>query len=65
MNRDQIIQAGVDAGFPYYYAFEYEQRFERFAAAIRAAIKEEDARICDGLDYGSAMDAAVAIRASK
>lgn len=76
MNRDQIIQIARDAG-----AYECfigmigsqdvgairVEWLESFAAAIRAATKEEDAQICDDLwqDDCTAMDCRNAIRASK
>lgn len=54
MNREQIIQMARDAEEAAKYVtpqgLEYKEEFVlRFAAAIRAATKEEDARICEKL----------------
>lgn len=59
MNREQIIQMARDAGFdvdeadfifaPLTKRSGIQLELERFAAAIRAATKEEDAKICDAL----------------
>lgn len=58
MDKEQIIQmardAGIDQEYPYI-PVEYKEAWfsctidelERFAAAIRAATKEEDAKICE------------------
>lgn len=73
MDKEQIIQMARDAGFGNY-AYEAAEIFERFAAAIRAATKEEDARICeseperqrgDGVWSCDQKACAEAIRASK
>lgn len=73
MNREQIIQMARHAGI--FVPNELETvatdktGLERFAAAVRAATKEEDAKICDdaAADWYSviALDCAEAIRASK
>lgn len=76
MNREQIANMARDAGLTdpdlgdwmidYGYS---EEAITRFAAAIRAATKEEDARICEELnaydEYDPAETFADAIRASK
>lgn len=79
MDKEQIIQMARDAG-AYVYAEticldgkDIHDFVERFAAAIRAVTKEEDAKICENeyhrsgedLEYGGCMVAADAIRASK
>ena len=88
MNKEQIIQMARDAGLEidesgdidgkqiWYFVFD---DLERFAAAIRAATKEEDAKICEEigkpncmqsiaesiLAEGVSSECASAIRASK
>lgn len=57
MNREQIIQMAKDCGGSVMQPFDYGavpdrmilrfDNLERFAAAIRAATKEEDAKICE------------------
>lgn len=51
MNREHIVQMARDAGLlpRWAIAFTDAEKVERFAAAIRAATKEEDAKICDWL----------------
>lgn len=50
MDKKQIIQMARDAGWEataeIWYPF-----LERFAAAIRAATKEEDAKICEDMAF--------------
>lgn len=63
MDRAQIIQMALEAGAtdmpPYDYGARVDscifsfKNLERFAAAIRAVTKEEDAKICD--DYANEM----------
>lgn len=78
MNKEQIIQmardSGADCVIPPMPGFdaEYvmsESGIERFAAAIRLATKEEDAKICENLDayyeYDPGESFSAAIRASK
>lgn len=71
MDKEQIIQMARDAGINvsqgYLLRFAgVEDDLERFAAAIRAATKEEDAKICEDKENGwSDMVCAQAIRDSK
>lgn len=80
MNKEQIIQmasqAGINVSQGHLLRFAgVEDDLERFAASIRAAVKEEDAKICEelamkltlsgGLTKFDPADCAHAIRASK
>lgn len=56
MNKEQIIQMAREAGliFNEEYGTDlavkmYRERVERFATAIIAAVKDEDAKICEEL----------------
>lgn len=76
MNKDQIIQMAREAGL-IHETHEGNWHLEQFAKLIRAATKEEDAKICDkyayALDNGNntymrsheAFEIAQHIRASK
>lgn len=75
MNREQIIQMARDAGMAVGFGAHEDDEvacfslalLERFAAAILAATKEEDAKICEEYvgPLAPALHCAVAIRASK
>lgn len=51
MNREKIIQMARDAGLEEMWDLTplFTGKLERFAAAIRAATKEEDAKICSDI----------------
>lgn len=82
MNRETIIEIAREVGIQIAFDLKSEKQIacitygslERFAAAIRAATKEEDARICEDSQkgdarkqsrYETARKIADAIRASK
>ena len=77
MNREKIIKMARESGISVFEKIETAvsqlECIERFAAAIRAATKEEDAEICENYgenferdDYKSlAFSCADGIRASK
>lgn len=52
MDREKIIQMARESGISVFEKIETAvsqlECIERFASAIRAATKEEDARICEG-----------------
>lgn len=73
MTKDQIRELLLELGAPKGRVQDCvlipEDVLERFAAAIRSATKEEDARICDDLEMRNTRsgpaDCGAAIRASK
>ena len=73
MDKEQIIQMAREAGLASFGGWT-EQNIENFAYAVRAATKEEDAKICENManekeatpEQEFALDlASDAIRASK
>ena len=74
MDKEQIIQMARDAGFGNLVGMPYIEAMQRFALLVRAATKEEDAKICENManekeatpEQEFALDlASDAIRASK
>ena len=73
MTRDDIIRMAEEAGFQtdlqdvwITYDGIWSEEFERFAALVAAAEREECAKLCDGnvyIDGGMAQQCAAAIRA--